>query len=147
MPYREIVNRRWLAMLREEHERPARHGTRVDLPGSLLSPLEVVAVLERRECGVAPPGVVTQRSGADPVTARSAISSPLQEALELKIVPTGASGVIRPALIGVLTAERHQLTGTTRNRHRAGLIRSLGAKPALVDAFDCDSLDPRGGAV
>jgi hypothetical protein len=82
-----------------------------------------------------------------PVTARSAISSPLQEALEMKIVLTGASGVMRRALIGVLTAEGHQVTETTRNRDRAGLIRSLGPKRALVDVFDRDGLDPRGGAV
>ena len=65
----------------------------------------------------------------------------------MKIVLTGASGAIRRAPIGALTAEGHQVTGMRRHCHRAGLNRSLGARPALVDVFDRDGLDPRVGAV
>lgn len=46
MGHRPIVNKHWLAMFPDEHDRPARHTTQADLPGSLAIQVEMVAVLE-----------------------------------------------------------------------------------------------------
>ena len=45
MSHRSIVNKHWLAMFPDEHDRPARHTTRDDLPGSLVIQVEMTAVL------------------------------------------------------------------------------------------------------
>jgi 2-iminobutanoate/2-iminopropanoate deaminase len=47
--YREDVNREWLKMFPDEHDRPARHITRVDLQQGMLVQCELVAVLDRHE--------------------------------------------------------------------------------------------------
>lgn len=45
MSHRPLVNRYWLEMFPDEHDRPARHTTRDDLPGSLIIQVEIIAVL------------------------------------------------------------------------------------------------------
>jgi 2-iminobutanoate/2-iminopropanoate deaminase len=45
MAHRSIVNKYWLEMFPDEHDRPARHTTQGDLPGSLVIQVELVAVL------------------------------------------------------------------------------------------------------
>ena len=45
MSHRAIVNKHWLAMFPDEHDRPARHTTQADLPGSLAIQVEMIAVL------------------------------------------------------------------------------------------------------
>jgi len=45
MSHRSIVNKHWLAMFPDEHDRPARHTTQGDLPGSLVIQVEMVAML------------------------------------------------------------------------------------------------------
>lgn len=45
--YREHVNREWLRMFPDEHDRPARHTLRFDLPQGMLVQCEVIAVLDR----------------------------------------------------------------------------------------------------
>ena len=45
MSHRPIVNKHWLAMFPDEHDRPARHTTQGDRPGSLVMQVEIVAVL------------------------------------------------------------------------------------------------------
>ena len=45
--YREDVNREWLKMFPDEHDRPARHTFRWDLPAGMLVQCEIVAVLDR----------------------------------------------------------------------------------------------------
>ncbi|MGE3911222.1 MAG: RidA family protein [Chloroflexota bacterium] len=45
MSHRPVVNKHWLAMFPDEHDRPARHTQQADLPGTLLIQVEVVAVL------------------------------------------------------------------------------------------------------
>jgi 2-iminobutanoate/2-iminopropanoate deaminase len=45
--YREHVNRHWLEMFPDEHDRPARHTFRQDLPQGMLVQCEIVAVLDR----------------------------------------------------------------------------------------------------
>ena len=45
--YREDVNREWLKMFPDEHDRPARHIMRWDLRDGMLIQCELVAVLNR----------------------------------------------------------------------------------------------------
>jgi 2-iminobutanoate/2-iminopropanoate deaminase len=45
MSHRPIVNKHWLAMFPDEHDRPARHTSQADLPGTLAIQIEMVAVL------------------------------------------------------------------------------------------------------
>jgi len=45
MTHRPIVNKHWLAMFPDEHDRPARHTSQADLPGTLAIQVEMVAVL------------------------------------------------------------------------------------------------------
>ncbi|MPY74282.1 MAG: RidA family protein [Alphaproteobacteria bacterium] len=41
---RDAVNREWLKLFPEEHDRPARHAIKADLDGKTLVQLEIVAV-------------------------------------------------------------------------------------------------------
>lgn len=43
--YRDAVNKSWLQMFPDEHDRPARHAIKVDLRGDNLFQIEVIAVL------------------------------------------------------------------------------------------------------
>jgi 2-iminobutanoate/2-iminopropanoate deaminase len=43
--YREAVNRAWLKMFPDEHDRPARHAVKAELRGEALFQIEVIAVL------------------------------------------------------------------------------------------------------
>ena len=43
--YRDAVNKAWLKMYPDEHDRPARHATTVELRGNNLFQIEVIAVL------------------------------------------------------------------------------------------------------
>jgi 2-iminobutanoate/2-iminopropanoate deaminase len=43
--YRDAVNKAWLKMFPDEHDRPARHAIKVDLRGDNLFQIEVIAAL------------------------------------------------------------------------------------------------------
>ena len=43
--YRDAVNKAWLDMFPDEHDRPARHSIKADLRGNNLFQIEVIAVL------------------------------------------------------------------------------------------------------
>jgi 2-iminobutanoate/2-iminopropanoate deaminase len=43
--YRDAVNKAWLKMFPDEHDRPARHALKVELRGEMLFQIEVIAVL------------------------------------------------------------------------------------------------------
>ena len=43
--YRDAVNKPWLEMFPDEHDRPARHALKIELRGNVLFQIEVVAVL------------------------------------------------------------------------------------------------------
>lgn len=58
----------------------------------------------------------------------------------MKIFLAGASGLIGQSLIPRLTGAGHDVTGMTGDPARADLVRSLGARPAVADAFDRDRL-------
>jgi 2-iminobutanoate/2-iminopropanoate deaminase len=42
---RDEVNKHWLSMFPDPEDRPARHTTRVDLPGDMLAQVEIMAVI------------------------------------------------------------------------------------------------------
>jgi len=58
----------------------------------------------------------------------------------MKIFLAGASGVIGRSLVPRLTGAGHDVTGMTGGAAAAGLVRSLGARPVVVDVFDRDRL-------
>jgi 2-iminobutanoate/2-iminopropanoate deaminase len=43
--YRDAVNKAWLKMFPDEHDRPARHALKAELRGQMLFQIEVIAVL------------------------------------------------------------------------------------------------------
>ena len=43
--YRDSVNRAWLKMFPDEHDRPARHALKAELRGQFLFQIEIIAVL------------------------------------------------------------------------------------------------------
>jgi 2-iminobutanoate/2-iminopropanoate deaminase len=43
--YRDSVNKAWIKMFPNEHDRPARHALKVELRGEILFQIEVIAVL------------------------------------------------------------------------------------------------------
>jgi len=43
--YRDSVNKAWLKMFPDEHDRPARHALKAELRGEMLMQIEVIAVL------------------------------------------------------------------------------------------------------
>ncbi|HZD39542.1 MAG TPA: RidA family protein [Terriglobales bacterium] len=43
--YRDSVNKAWLKMFPDEHDRPARHAVKAELRGDVLFQIEIVAVL------------------------------------------------------------------------------------------------------
>ena len=43
--YRESINKAWLKMFPDEHNRPARHAVKADLRGEVLFQVELIAVL------------------------------------------------------------------------------------------------------
>ena len=58
----------------------------------------------------------------------------------MKIFLAGASGVIGRSLVPRLTGAGHDVTGMTGDTATTGLVRSLGARPVMVDVFDRDRL-------
>ena len=58
----------------------------------------------------------------------------------MKIFLAGASGVIGRNLIPRLAGAGHEVVGMTGDAARSGLVRSLGARPVIVDVFDRDGL-------
>ena len=58
----------------------------------------------------------------------------------MRVFVAGAAGAIGRPLIPMLVSDGHEVTGTTRSTERAAWLESVGARPALVDAFDRDAL-------
>jgi 2-alkyl-3-oxoalkanoate reductase len=54
----------------------------------------------------------------------------------MRVFVAGGTGVIGRSLIPMLTAAGHQVTASTRSAGKAGLLRSLGAEPAVADGLD-----------
>ncbi|WP_166346301.1 NAD-dependent epimerase/dehydratase family protein [Phytoactinopolyspora limicola] len=58
----------------------------------------------------------------------------------MKIFIAGASGAIGGHLVPLLVQRGHDVVGTTRSPAKTGLLRALGAEPAVIDALDPDSV-------
>ena len=58
----------------------------------------------------------------------------------MRIFVAGAAGAVGRQLTPMLVEAGHQVTGTTRSPERADWLRSVGAEPAVVDAFDADAV-------
>jgi NAD dependent epimerase/dehydratase family enzyme len=52
----------------------------------------------------------------------------------------GSTGLLGRRIIPLLTGHGHQVTALTRRRDQASMLRSLGAYPAVADAFEPESL-------
>ena len=57
----------------------------------------------------------------------------------MRVLLVGATGVIGRPLIGLLRAGGHEVIGTTRRADKSDLLRSLGAEPLVLDAYDRDA--------
>ena len=58
----------------------------------------------------------------------------------MRIFVAGGAGAVGRQLIPLLVAEGHEVIGTTRSPERAAWLRSEGARPAILDAFDEDAV-------
>jgi nucleoside-diphosphate-sugar epimerase len=58
----------------------------------------------------------------------------------MKVFVAGASGAIGRSLVPRLVAAGHDVTGTTRSKQRAELIRPAGARAVICDALDAGAL-------
>jgi nucleoside-diphosphate-sugar epimerase len=57
-----------------------------------------------------------------------------------KVFVAGASGVIGRRLVPLLVEAGHEVTGTTVSGKQSEFLQSLGARPAVMDAFDRDQV-------
>jgi len=58
----------------------------------------------------------------------------------VKVFLAGATGVLGRALVPQLVARGHEVVGMTRSASKQDLVRSLGARPVVVDALDPDAV-------
>jgi nucleoside-diphosphate-sugar epimerase len=54
----------------------------------------------------------------------------------MRVFVAGAAGAIGRRLVPRLVARGHQVTATTRGRHKVDQVRALGAEPVVVDGLD-----------
>ena len=52
----------------------------------------------------------------------------------------GSTGVLGRRIIPLLIGDGHEVTALTRRGDRVGMLRCLGAHPAVADAFEPESL-------
>ena len=58
----------------------------------------------------------------------------------MRIFLAGSTGVLGRRIILLLTGHGHAVTALTRRSGQAGMLSSLGARPAVADAFEPESL-------
>jgi len=58
----------------------------------------------------------------------------------MRIFIAGGSGAIGVPLVRALIAKGHQVTALTRSPQKIGMLRDLGATPAVADALDAEAL-------
>ena len=58
----------------------------------------------------------------------------------MKVFVAGATGALGRALVPQLVARGHEVVGMTRTASKQDLVRSLGARPVVVDALDPDAV-------
>jgi nucleoside-diphosphate-sugar epimerase len=61
----------------------------------------------------------------------------------MRVFVGGASGAIGVPIVKTLVAQGHDVAGSTRSADRAKTLESLGAKVALIDAFDPQAVETR----
>jgi nucleoside-diphosphate-sugar epimerase len=58
----------------------------------------------------------------------------------MKVFVAGATGALGKQLVPMLVERGHEVTGMTRTPAKEELIRSMGARPAVADAFDPEAV-------
>src|ERR687891_681348 len=58
----------------------------------------------------------------------------------MKVFVAGATGALGRQLVPQLVARGHEVVGLTRTASKQDLVRSLGARPVVVDALDPDAV-------
>jgi 2-alkyl-3-oxoalkanoate reductase len=58
----------------------------------------------------------------------------------MNVFVAGATGALGRALVPQLVARGHEVVGMTRSTSKQDLVRSLGARPVVVDALDPDAV-------
>jgi 2-alkyl-3-oxoalkanoate reductase len=58
----------------------------------------------------------------------------------MKVFVAGATGVLGRALVPLLVARGHEVVGMTRSASKQDLVRSMEARPVVVDALDRDAV-------
>jgi 2-alkyl-3-oxoalkanoate reductase len=58
----------------------------------------------------------------------------------MKVFVAGATGALGRPLVKQLVERGHEVTGMTRSESKTELLRELGARPAVADALDPDSV-------
>ena len=58
----------------------------------------------------------------------------------MKVFVAGATGALGRPLVKQLVERGHEVTGMTRSESKTDLLRELGARPAVADALDPDSV-------
>jgi nucleoside-diphosphate-sugar epimerase len=58
----------------------------------------------------------------------------------MRVFIAGAAGVLGQHLVPLLTADGHEVTGSTRSSGKAALVRQLGATPVVVDGLDAEGV-------
>jgi nucleoside-diphosphate-sugar epimerase len=58
----------------------------------------------------------------------------------MKVFVAGATGALGRPLVPLLVARGHEVVGMTRSASKQDLVRSLGARPVVVDALDPDAV-------
>jgi 2-alkyl-3-oxoalkanoate reductase len=59
----------------------------------------------------------------------------------MKVFVAGATGALGRQLVPQLVPRGHEVVGMTRSASKQDLVRSLGARPVVVDALDPDAVD------
>lgn len=59
----------------------------------------------------------------------------------MRVFLAGAAGAIGRRLVPLLVAEGHEVTGTTRSKEKAEVLKTQGVVPAIVDVFDAMALN------
>jgi nucleoside-diphosphate-sugar epimerase len=58
----------------------------------------------------------------------------------MRIFVAGATGAVGGRLLPMLVRSGHEVTGTTRSKHKVGQIEATGASAAVMDGLDADSV-------
>src|SRR5215204_1152654 len=58
----------------------------------------------------------------------------------MKVFVAGATGVLGRELVPQLVARGHEVVGMTRSAYKEDVVRNLGARPVVADAFDPDAV-------